>query len=157
VWMIIGDGKPAVVGGFTTGTARDDAAPTWAGMTGASWKTLPATPGTCQTGRAHVVLEHTPAKDGEGDRVLYGIWTAEPSAKIDYAIPPRAYAVDWNGRLALGPASTCVPSSVDLPAAGGLRLGVKAIDRAGNASAASEQKVAPPAPRLPAASIKGAK
>jgi hypothetical protein len=134
LWMTAPGGRPAVIGEIATGVESDTTPPAWSGVGKPTWVKAPASPGTCQTGKPHALFGHQPAADA----VLYAVWLADAAGKIDYAKPPTTWLRDWNGKLALGNPSICSPSNADLPASGKLRVGLKALDHAGNLSAPSE-------------------
>jgi hypothetical protein len=132
--MVSAGGAPAVIGEITTGQMPDQVPPAWTGVSKTELTKLTASPGSCATGKPFAVFQHKPEKDA----AVYAVWVAEDGAAIDYGKPPRAWLRDWAGTLTLGPASICTPSNLELQASGKLRVGFKALDHAGNASAPSE-------------------
>jgi hypothetical protein len=111
-----------------------------------------------------IVAEAPEAHDEATPRasLRYGAWIADVTGVIDYAMPPLTY-VDWEGgRLLLGRDEAYPENSLcDLPLfpfprdGGKLRLGLRAVDWAGNLSPPSEivldtTRPAPPALSAPA-------
>jgi hypothetical protein len=90
----------------------------------------------------------TPASDDQatGAALLYAVWSAPTGSEIDYARPPRGLfrpeplfqQVTPRKLFDLGAESVCSVSSFDLPEWGGLTVGIRPIDLAGNAGAVSE-------------------
>lgn len=143
-------------GTIKTGSKRDDAPPTWSGE-----KRLmaepPAKPVKRKGRRIEITLREWSglrlfgdnAEDAEG-RVLYAVWVPNPDGTFDYSRPAagHAWAVDeiWrkDGFLGtLGWPGWCAPSNFKVPERGGkpLRLGLAAVDLAGNRSQTVEVEV----------------
>jgi hypothetical protein len=133
-----------IVGLFTTGDAPDTTPPTFRGVEGA--RVLERTgpiecglPRLVANGKALATDDRTEQRD-----ILYAVW-AEPGA-IDYTKPPRGWTTAEDDRRGRGFTLTYGSTEqgdddLDLPAKRPLRIGIRAIDLAGNASAPSEVTV----------------
>jgi len=148
-----------VFGVFTTGAKPDTTPPTWAGLSsGRLWQPPQRgrpvqIPGEC--GDDLITLEasaaatddQTPAAD-----LRYALWAGDAKAPLDYKAPPRTWIrADFEEQKRLTPASRGTPRfyllfgsteaelmDFELPKTRPLKIGIKAIDLAGNESAASE-------------------
>ena len=138
-----------IVAVFRVGGEDDRTAPLWPGVKSAWYVRPPASrggvimlPGEC--GDPLVVLDVARAHD-EGTRdegIRYAVWKAAPGAAIDYRAPPLLFAAaELEGasgaRIALGNTDS---GDSDFTGDGGrpMKLGVRAVDLAGNASVPSE-------------------
>ena len=161
---------PRILATFTTGDRIDDKPPIWAGVTSHSkvgaWPhaTPPrpqqrAKPGVIVLdaldcggpGLAFKGLLAATDDDTRAEDLRYAVWMGDPDAPIDYTAPPLAYesgtlepqrssgmalVVLFGGRLS--------PNGFSFPAGKRtVKVGLRAIDLAGNASAPSEQLVNP--------------
>lgn len=144
---------PRILSTFVTSEALDDAPPAWSAKLRIR-PAIAADPRVVQLVEPRaptVVLDGDLAADAgsPADAILFGVWIAGPSVAIDYARPPTTYLrQDQRARvvgpggavtlaLALGAADACSPVNFAFPAAS-TRLGVVALDLAGNRSAAAE-------------------
>ncbi len=141
-------GKDSLLGQIVTGDAADRTPPTFAGVTKAEVVTDKPNPGRCTTGQAYVALtvgaaadDATPPQD-----LRYQVWLADDRGAVDYAKPPTATVAARGGELLLGHPSICSAASFVLPDRPSFKLGVKAIDLAGNASEPSLVDVSVPPP-----------
>jgi hypothetical protein len=96
--------------------------------------------GSCITRRtfAKLAMAESDPPPPAGTRLIYAVWAADATGKLDYKKPPLTYAVDDPDELLLGSPSICRPDNVRFPDVQTLKLGVKIIDTAGNASPPSE-------------------
>lgn len=148
-----------ILGVFTTSVLRDERPPTWSGLqSGALYEAPASTPGSggkkaiapLECGSDRIRLRGTSAATDDQtptDEIRYALWAGTPGAPLPYASPP----LTWSTR-ATYPAQAQSPlefalvygsteqESMDfeLPKGRPLRVGVKAIDLAGNATEASE-------------------
>jgi hypothetical protein len=93
------------------------------------------------------VLGDRPFDDhAEEGSLAFAVWSAADNAAIDWSVPPSGL---FRGELlfasgtprhlfTLGAESVCSVSSFDFPEAAGLKLGVRAVDLAGNLGPANE-------------------
>jgi len=126
----------AVVGAFTTGTRQLSAVPVWGGIGKSGFYKDTAVCCICNTSNPYARLALAEKLD---DRKPYrvAIWMAGSDGKIDYKKPPVTYEQTAD-TLWLGHPSTCSPANFLFPKQQSLKLGVKLVDLAGNASTASE-------------------
>ncbi|HKA87574.1 MAG TPA: hypothetical protein VKE22_07905 [Haliangiales bacterium] len=141
-------GKDSLLGQVVTGDAADTTAPTFEGVTKAAVVVEGVSPGRCTTGEAYVVLTIGAAKDDATppQALRYRVWLADDQGAIDYDRPPTAIVAARGGELHLGRPSICTAKSFVLPDRPTFKLGVKAVDLAGNASAPSVVEVSVPPP-----------
>ena len=169
-------GQPRRLGGFTVGVALDSTPPVWQGIASgrlAGQRPLPP-PGavgaivvesSAERGHPWLAAEAPAASDSSGPgstpaaAIVYGIWVAPTTGEtIDYARPPLSYVFRRKGLILAG-RDTAYPENdlCDLPLLSlppeqsTWRVGIRAVDWAGNASAASEVTLnaGPPAPAPP--------
>jgi len=156
VWTIDDRGKaePLVLGAFTTGDRTDDSAPEWAGITGAAMFHAPP-PGKIslsgECGQARLLLDlAVPTDDPTPPSALRAaIWVTSPKSAIDYSKPPQVYEpLDYSSNPVRSIADVIAGNADgyddDLPIVDGkspLRIGVRIVDLAGNASTPSETVV----------------
>jgi hypothetical protein len=153
VSMTVAGAKESSLGEFVTGTAEDTVAPTWKGIGRAELVHKPAVCCDCSTGDPYVLVTVGEAGGEPAARALrWAVWLGDPAGKIDYGAPPAALVTSTSGYLWLGHASICSPANLALPRARSMRLGIKAVDLAGNQSDASEVIVKGEEPPKPAAS-----
>jgi hypothetical protein len=156
LWAAAGGASPPrILSTFVTSEALDDAPPAWSAKLRIR-PAIAADPRVVQLVEPRaptVVLEGDLAADAGSpdDAILFGVWIAGASGAIDYARPPSTYLrQDLRARLvgpggavtlalALGSGSgdACSPVNFAFPAAS-TRVGVVALDLAGNRSAAAE-------------------
>lgn len=138
-----------VVGAFTTGTAVDDRAPEWLGITSVSM--LPPVPaGTiylaAECGDPRLSFEIAVPSDEQTPKsaMRAALWIVPAASKIDYdAAPTVLEPIDF---FASKTGATILAGSTeeyfdDLPSVDGktpLRIGIRILDLAGNASPPSE-------------------
>ncbi len=129
---------PTVAGSFITGTREMSGAPAWKGVAKASYfKAVPVCC-MCMTADPYAEIEFADKLDDKkAKQYRVAIWMAGSDGKIDYKKSPVTYD-DAGGTLWLGHPSTCAPANFAFPKQKALRLGVKLVDLAGNASTASE-------------------
>jgi hypothetical protein len=147
---------------FTTGGSLDQQPPTWAGITSAQIarrrffvvhqgnKTIRA----MDSGRNDpwLVVNAPQARDdaSPGAQLAYAIWIAGPQGRVDYTRPPVSFLAWRDGRILAGRDEAFSDSDMcDIPSfpfpdvSKPLRIGIRAIDPAGNASAPSETVLSP--------------
>lgn len=147
-----------ILGVFTTGTKTDTTPPSWAGVSsGSLWQPQRGrsirVPQEC--GEELVVLEATAAATDDqtpAADLRYALWAGDPKTALDYKSPPRTWLrADHEEQKRLTPASRGTPRftlafgttetdlmDFELPKTRPLKVGVKAIDLAGNESPPSE-------------------
>lgn len=172
IWIAGGNPGARHVVSFTAGAALDESPPQWPGAVRATTQHALAPPppagssivvvqSSDERDRPWVVVETPPAKDPgklgtPAASLRYGVWLPDAAGRFDYARTPLTY-VSWkDGRLLAGrDAAYPVNSLCDLPlfpppaAGAAFRLGLRAVDAAGNQSAPSELTVEPPSPHKP--------
>lgn len=129
---------PAVVGTFTTGTRELAGAPAWKGLAKTGYfKAVPVCC-MCMTSDPYAEIELAEKlDDNKATQYRLAIWMAGSDGKIDYRKSPVTYESADN-TLWLGHPSTCSPANFTFPKQKALKLGIKLVDLAGNASTASE-------------------
>ncbi len=148
-----------LLGTFRTGTAADQQAPKWSGLTHSSWQPpKPVAPGhprrvVLAWGSPGIPLFGAPAHDGPKPAwIRYAVWTADPGQKVDYESPPTTYVEEYpaplppeNGPpqtgplLEIGGSDGCWDSPFVIPKdKKTILVGMRALDIAGNRSAPSE-------------------
>jgi hypothetical protein len=162
VWNARGE----ILGAFRTGTTADTTAPTWGGLK--SGHTYRITPISNVGGHKVITID---MECGEGlldlfmdayaeddqtpaSSVRYALWAAAPPRAIDYTTPPLGWLTisPEQQKLAMRPGTPpsymldygtteSYSNDVVLPAIRPLKVGVRAIDLAGNATAPSELTV----------------
>jgi hypothetical protein len=92
-------------------------------------------PGLCTTGQPFVsIAVGEPKDDAAAPAALrYRVWVAGADGQIDYGAPPAAIAAARGGEILLGHSSICSASTFVVPDRT-FKLGIKAVDLAGNAS-----------------------
>jgi hypothetical protein len=145
---------------FIAGASLDHTRPTWAGLAGAEvagrrTSTMVKPDGRVVTwgdsGRsAPWVVARAPGATDDAtpaSALVYAVWVADPARGIDYTRPPLSHLALHNGRILAG-RDEAVPEgsmcdvttfpSLDVRQPSPLRIGVRALDWAGNASPPSE-------------------
>jgi hypothetical protein len=160
---------------FMVGSSTDDTPPTWTGVSAGRvvhpprvFAVIPGRPdavaitSSADRDQPWIVAE-APEADDDGTpsaSLQYGVWMTGVGSVIDYTKPPLTY-LSWRaGRLLAGRDEAYPENSLcDLPRvpfpsdAGRFRLGLRAVDWAGNVSTPSEivlDATRPTPPRLPA-------
>lgn len=144
--------EPAVIALFRVAGEADSVAPTWAGLTSARWVRRARGVIDLECGSPLLQLEAARATDDMTSDVAinFAIWLAQPGVTIDYTKPPLLYvnADERNAQLKIGLGNTeegtsnFAPVSTDAKAPyPALKLGVRAVDLAGNMSPPSEALV----------------
>jgi hypothetical protein len=143
------NGKPALLGNFSTGGETDTSPPSWKGPGKASLEV--SNPLLCGTGKtaATILLPDAAALHKEG--VLIGVWSLPPGPEqpFDPAAPPVILAPLWGDGIRLGAPSICSAANFDLPvlAAPGdpppatpveVKVRIAPIDLAGNVGKPAE-------------------
>lgn len=128
---------PNAVSVFTTSDLTDITPPARPGIR--KGHLAPPIPSVdCGTGKSFLTLELGAAPPA-ADAILYAIWVVEPAAKPDYTQTPLTYVQPWRGHLVLGHSTYCQSANFIIPAhLDRIRLGVQAVDQAGNPSARDE-------------------
>ncbi len=155
VWYVEEHGatRPRVVGTFTTGSATDITAPTWNGIVRATSNVPTQVPGKkivtmhveCEADGVDVDVRAPTDDMTPPAQMRYVLWIEDVKAKIDYVRTPllyeAAYPIDTTApprfEINLGTAETRanweIPKGVRA-----VKIGVRAIDLAGNVSVVSE-------------------
>lgn len=127
---------------FTTTTGEDTEVPVWDGMQEASYVQQPGACCMCNTGKPYLSVDTGAFSDDHGtNAVVFAVWTADASGKIDYKQPPTTYVPPWKTEFTLGHPSTCGGSNFDLPVGKTFRIGVRPVDLAGNVGTVSEIEI----------------
>jgi hypothetical protein len=152
VWSSRGE----IVGAFTAGETSDTTPPAWSGVASGSLVTrwrggmingvfqLAPECGDDLVSLTAATSAHDDATKDE--QLVYAIWAEPPTKLIDYTTPPRSFvAFDASmmmqgarGPMHLGFGNTEYMNDLDLPKARPLRVGVRVLDLAGNATPPSE-------------------
>ena len=128
---------------FHTGQQRDHSAPVWPGIQHAVY--VPPWRSSAASGDCSFLLDHGPQAAltiyGATDEgaVRYAIWLAKHGEDLPYEDTPRAYLTPNQGTLTVEDLPKGVPR---------LRIGVRAVDAAGNMSPPSEVELSLP-PGMP--------
>jgi hypothetical protein len=149
-YSLSGENKKAEL---STGAGPDAKSPLFDGVEETFYVKRPKVCCNCSTGDPFVDLKLKAASDDNApaETMLYAIWLPDSDGQLDYSAPPTAYALayaSWSDAtflgnyLTLGHPSICSADNFTLPkGVKKLRLGVAAIDRAGNASAGYEAAI----------------
>ena len=136
-----------IVATFETGDTTDRAAPTWKGIKSAARVRSSI---ECDVDGIDVVASQANDDTTPPSQIRYGVWVADERGRIDYDAPPLVHvAADGSARRQGGD-----PDEITIPLGTGaihdfvvparkstLKLGLRAIDLAGHASAPSETSV----------------
>lgn len=132
------------VGGFTTGRVADRTAPVLRELKARFLDQESSNPWWGPGKRRHRYL-HLKLGRGAGEPVTpVALWLAPGGGKLDYTRPPTTYYSDYPDGVALGQTpSACPLTNLELPVGKGrtLRLGVRAVDGAGNLSSPLEAEL----------------
>jgi hypothetical protein len=138
VVMVKGQDPPKPVGSFATGKVELTGAPAFQGIAKASYYKAVPVCCMCMTDDPYAVIE---LKDKVADhrmgQIRFAVWMSDAAGKIDYKKPPTTI-YRGSDSLYLGHPSTCSSANFLFPKQKALKLGIKIIDLAGNASQASE-------------------
>ena len=139
-----------VIGNFTTGAKELTAAPVWKGIKTSQYLKDTAVCCVCNTSDPYAMIElaKPDGDDKAAKQLRIGIWMAGSDGKIDYKKPPVTYE-PFDQAFSLGHPSTCSPANFLFPKTKALRLGLKLVDVAGNASTASELVLDTTKPKRP--------
>ena len=144
------DGKEGVVASYTTAAGPDDAAPTWPGSSRAkAYFEPPPYGGECTYSSASLEIEGSVPTDtgGPSSDVFIALWTAaRAEGPIDYSKPPAA-VIPAEARISLDRPHKCSSTSKFF-CFGCERIGMRALDVAGNASPPREIVVGRPFRRV---------
>jgi hypothetical protein len=130
-----------IVAVFTTSVLADTRPPTWTGVRSGVVRRFDPRVIGLECGSPEITLSgESAASDDQTTRddIRYAAWFGKPSTPIDYTAPPVTWtraSPDIRFSLQFG---NTEDSDFDLPPQRPLRIGVKAVDFAGNASAPSE-------------------
>jgi hypothetical protein len=133
-------GRRETLGQFQTGASLDRAPPQWEGILLISYQEN-ETPNSCETRKPYIKLARGEAQDPDSplSTLAYALWAADAAGRIDYRRPPLLYEFSASRILYLGQPGQCSLDNFTLPLkARSLRLGVRLVDPAGNASTPSE-------------------
>jgi hypothetical protein len=138
VVMVKGQGAPTPVGSFATGKTALTGTPAFQGIAKAGYYKAVPVCCMCQTEDPYAVIELKDKIDeNRAKQIRFGVWMSDAAGKIDYKKPPTTYS-SARENLYLGHPSICGSANFTFPKQKALKLGVKLVDLAGNASAASE-------------------
>jgi hypothetical protein len=144
----VDNGKDSYLGQVTTGDGPDQTSPAFEGVSkGVLVKQWPH-PGGCATGRPFVVLTLGDVKDDTAPAaaIRFHVWLADDKGGIDYSRPPTATVAARGGEIWLGQPFLCTPETFVVPDRPSFKVGVKAVDLAGNMSEPSETVISVPPP-----------
>ena len=143
-----------LVGTFRVGPKADLTAPSWSGIKRAVYQpAVPPPPLLPNHPSGRRVVTITSWFNEKSGLQIYGppasgadlvaVWAGDPGKPIDYSKPPATYeSYRGNGNtiplVDLGFTSDCADSTFEVPDRDAIRIGLKFIDLAGNASAPSE-------------------
>jgi hypothetical protein len=130
---------PLAAGRFRTGQVVDGGAPRWDGIVAASLeqKQVPEWSGLCDSARPFGVLRLATPEDPESSSIVFAVWLAPSGGAIDYAQPPVIYVAARADAIGIGAPSKC--GHGELPSLEpGTRVGLRAVDQAGNLSPPSD-------------------
>lgn len=140
---VVRDDTGTVVHRFTTGDATDRAPPTWAGVERVKFVEERVRCCRCQTGVPYAAFTMTAPRDDttRASSIVLAIWQADAKGRIDYAQPPTTIW-PYHAEFYLGAPFTCGGANFVFPRkVTSLKLGVKAIDLAGRATAPVEVRL----------------
>jgi hypothetical protein len=138
VVMVKGQGAPQPVGSFATGKTALTGPPAFQGIAKANYYKAVPVCCMCMTDDPYAVLElRDKFPDSKVNQMRFAVWMSDAAGKIDYTKTPTTYHYGSDS-LYLGHPSTCSSANFTFPKQKALKLGVKLVDLAGNASAASE-------------------
>jgi hypothetical protein len=141
VMMVEGGGAPEAIGTFTTGKRTLSAAPEFTGFSKTGYFKDTVRCCMCRTGEPYIQLTlKDPPDDAKSSQLRFAIWAAGADGKLDYSKPPLTYQAAWNF-VTLGHPSICGSANFSIPKQKSLRLGIKLVDLAGNASKPTEVTV----------------
>jgi hypothetical protein len=135
---VTGNDQPRVAGKFETGTRSLTGKPTFNGFSKTGYYKAVPVCCMCMTDDpyAQLTMKDESPDDKSGD-FRVAVWTAGADGKIDYAKPPTTYTRAYS-ELWLGHPSICSPANFSFAKSKTLKLGIKLVDIAGNASAPTE-------------------
>jgi hypothetical protein len=139
-------GSPSLRADFKTTDQIDTTPPSWAGASAARYlaQGVAGDRSSCAVHEPVIEIDAAEPKDDDtpATAIVLGVWLAGPTGAFDYAAAPAVIARIGSGHAYLGRTSYC--SESDFPARkAALKLGLRALDLAGNASAPSEVIVDP--------------
>jgi hypothetical protein len=148
VWAV-GNQDPRseqLFGTMRTGNGRDDESPTWSGASRVAPIVHKQSPGRATPIESGGLDVFGPRASDGGGRVLYAAWKGEADSPIDFSRPPDGYAVESSplagaALVVLGWPGGCAPPTFAVPQAKATRIGLRAMDLAGNVSPPSEHRV----------------
>jgi hypothetical protein len=131
---------------FKTSAQVDTTPPSWSGASAARYlaKGVTGDRSSCNVQEPVIEIDAAEPKDDDtpATAIVLGVWVAGPTGAFDYAAAPAVLARLQAGHAYLGRRYYCGES--DFPAKkAALKLGLRALDLAGNASAPSEVTVDP--------------
>jgi hypothetical protein len=137
-------GSPTLHEDFKTSDHTDTTPPTWSGASAARYLANGVTGDRSSCNVPAPVIEIDAAEPKDDDTpaaaIVLGVWVAGPTGAIDYAAAPAVIAHLRAGHAYLGRRYYCGESNFPAKKAA-VRLGLRALDLAGNASAPSEVTV----------------
>jgi hypothetical protein len=136
-------GEPQRLGTFRTGLAAQTTPPAWRGIRGARYVAsfwplylyFSPYPGEPAHGPQARLTIHAATSTREGP-LRYGVWLARLEEPLRYQEAPAAWLLPVDGQL-------LIDLPPDLARVGRIRIGVRAVDAAGNRSPPGETEVAP--------------
>jgi hypothetical protein len=139
-------GFPSLHADFKTSGQTDTTPPSWSGASAARYLATGMTGqhSSCSVSEPVIEIDAAEPKDDDtpASALVLGVWVAGPTGAFDYAAAPAVITRIHAGHAYLGRTSYCRES--DFPAKkAAQKLGLRALDLAGNASAPSEVTVDP--------------
>jgi hypothetical protein len=133
------------IGAFRTGTDLDVAAPVWNGVTRATL--APQTKGKWGPSGPTATFHFGAAGDEStpNEELRFGVWLPDAQGRFDYSKAPATYASAHGlGQFVLSGGRPCGWATFRFPII--TRVGVRAVDLAGNQGSASEVRLVPVTP-----------
>jgi len=128
---------------FRTGRAADTGAPQWRGIEAAvlvPGDTDPAHGGLCHSYRPYGHLKVASPIDPESSPVVFAVWLGPSGAALAYDRAPITYVTAVDGHITIGDPSKCGDGALQAQDPG-TRVGLRAVDQAGNLSPPSETQL----------------
>jgi hypothetical protein len=139
-------GWPSLRAELKTSNDVDTTPPSWAGASAARYLAEGALGdrSSCSVREPVIEIDVAEPKDDAtpASAIVLGVWVAGPTGAFDYAAAPVVLASARAGHAYLGRTSYCTESDFPVKKQA-LKLGLRALDLAGNASAPSEITVDP--------------
>ena len=145
--VVVTGGRPSrpkvATARFRTGRAADTGAPQWRGIEAAvlvPGDTDPAHGGLCHSYRPYGHLKVASPIDPESSPVVFAVWLGPSGAALAYDRAPVTYVTAVDGHITIGDPSKCGDGLLPWQDPG-TRVGLRAVDQAGNLSPPSETRL----------------